>query len=130
MFSSFLSLTSTILSLMGDFVLKIVSSANTYRCVFTCIFVAISLISLIGFVAKVRLKSAIAAFVLLGAFTFMYDFVGCNDCGSKLFLSHHFGSSCPAEQAESGSISSEQQSEEKGVCGDTPKDAAVQNSCK
>lgn len=97
MFSSFLSMTLSFISKTGALILNIFTSMGPYKCVFSWGMVGICALVFLGFLLKGRIKSAIAVFLLLGASTYTYDFVGCNDCGNKLPLSHHFGGACPAE---------------------------------
>ena len=95
MFSSFLSMTSSCFKFIWHYILKIIASVGALKCVFSWGIVIICLICFFYFLVKCKFKRAIAVFILLGAATYAYDLVGCNDCGSKLFLSHHFGSTCP-----------------------------------
>ena len=131
MFSSFLSMTSSFFSLLGDFILKIIASAGAVKCAFSWGMVVICSVALIFFLVRMRLKSALAVFLLLGASTFIYDFVGCNDCGSSAFLSHHFGSECPAADAEkTADMAEDNSSSHKGVCRDSAPGSAEKQSCK
>lgn len=97
MFSSFLSMTVSFISKTGALILNIFASMGTYKCVFSWGMVGICALVFLGFLLKGKIKFAIAVFCLLGASTYIYDFVGCNDCGNKLPLSHHFGGACPVE---------------------------------
>ena len=97
-------------------------SMGTLKCLFAWGMVAICIIAFIYFLTKMKFKQALASFVMLGLSTFIYDFVGCNDCGNKLFLSVHFGAACPVETQNVGQQSENQESQEESkpdVCRDS-----------
>ena len=100
MFSSFLSMTVSFFSKAGALLLNLFASMGTYKCVFSWGMVGICALVFLYFLLRGKFKFAIAVFFLLGSSTYIYDFVGCNDCGNKLPLSRHFGAACPAESSE------------------------------
>ena len=118
MFSSFLSMTSSCFKFIWHYMLKLFASMGALKCVFSWGIVVICVICFFYFLVKCRFKRAIAVFILLGAATYSYDLVGCNDCGSKLLLSHHFGSACPAVETVPDAMPAEEESVQENKDGE------------